>query len=334
MIKLCKQNQENVINRIRSNNFDNVAMSESNLADDIMLSMFDNGILECIKKGIEDKRAKNTVIPFDLILSLSICAKMKSKTSLSDIPFAISDHRVLTKLGYNIVDTNGDLKNELMRESTIRFLLGKYTSDDLFNAYNSCVQNYILPKINATPNIHILDCTNLSVNLKNDHYEGSEVTRDKNGEIARGYKLSTLRGITGDTGVIEEICFGSMKTHDLELSRNMVINTPIFKPGDILIEDRGFLDRELINYLKKERKVDTFVPLKTNMNAYLVAITAAQQEGKWENHPSRNNQKIALVTDLKDYLLSLFNFMITKLKMYIRHLFQTCIYNLTTKKTT
>lgn len=30
----------------------------------------------------------------------------------------------------------------------------------------------------------------------------------------------------------------------------------MFNPGDILIEDRGFLDRDLINYLKSKLKLD------------------------------------------------------------------------------
>lgn len=70
MINLCTQNQKSVINKIKNGNFDNIAMSESNLIDDIILSMYDNGILECLNKGIEDKRAKNIVLPFDLILML------------------------------------------------------------------------------------------------------------------------------------------------------------------------------------------------------------------------------------------------------------------------
>ncbi len=301
MINLCTQNQKSVINKIKNGNLDNIAMSESNLIDDIILSMYDNGILECLNKGIEDKRAKNIVLPFDLILTLSIAAKMKIKTSISDIPFAISSHKVLSKLGYNIIDTNGDLKSELMKESSIRFLLGKYTSEDLFLSYNKCVQNYILPKMNAQPSIHILDCTNLEVNLKNDNYEQSTVAINKDGNIARGYKLGTLRGIVEDTGVIEDICFGDLKTHDLELTRDMIRNSSVFNYGDILIEDRGFIDRDLINYLKTERGVDTYVPLRENMDAYVMAVSTAISEGNWQDHPTRSNQKITLVKDLKEY---------------------------------
>lgn len=301
MIKLCKLNQENVIRQITNGNFDNVALSESNLADDIILSMYNQGILSCLSDALKDKRRINSSLPFDLILSLSIAAKMKVKTSLTDIPYAIQDHRVLAKLGYNIVDTEGNLKEALMRESSLRLLLGKYNSTELFSAYNDTIQNYIMPKIDAQPNIHILDCTDLEVNLDNANYEGAEVTKNKHGDVSRGYKLGTIRGIIDDTGIIEEICFGSLKTHDLALTKDMIMNTKIFKEGDCLIEDRGFLDRELINFLKNERGVDTYVPLKTNMQAYDVAVAFAQADDKWEDHPTRENQKIAFVSNLKEY---------------------------------
>ena len=130
MIKVCKHNQESIIRQITNGTFDNITLSESNLADDIVLSMYEQGILGCLTDNLKDKRRVNSSLPFDLILSLSIAAKMKIKMSLSDIPYAIQDHRVLAKLGYNIVDTEGNLKNALMRESSLRLLLKKYDSKE------------------------------------------------------------------------------------------------------------------------------------------------------------------------------------------------------------
>lgn len=301
MIKICKQNKESVLRKIYTGTFDNVVSSISNLVDDIILSMHKNGILACLSNKLPDKRAHNTTIPFELVMALSVAAKMKTSTSISDVPYAITDHRVLAELGYNIIDTEKDLKTGMMTESSLRFLFGKYEAKELFKSYNEVVQEQIMPKLDYKPNIHILDCTELSVNLDNENYEQSAITTNKYGDVDRGYKLASLRGIINDTGIIEEIEFGAMNIHDLELSRDMLKNTKVFNPGDILIEDRGFLDRGLINYLKNERKVDTYVPLKSNMNAYQIAIQIAQEENKWEPHPSRENQKIAFVPNLKNY---------------------------------
>lgn len=301
MIKLCKENKNILIEKIKANNFDKVVSSQSNLVDDIILTMHKQGILDCLTQAMPDKRKHNTTIPFNLVMALSIAAKMKIKTSLTDIPYAITDHRVLSQLGYNIIDTDRNLKNGMMQESSLRFLFGKYTADDLFKNYNLAVQDYVMPKLDIVPNIHILDCTELSVNFDNENYEGATITTNKYNKPDRGYKLACIRGIVDDTGIIEEICFGGMNVHDLKLSEKMLRTTKIFKPGDILIEDRGFLNRELINYLKIKREIDTYIPLKSNMNAYHIAIQIAEEGNNWEPHPSRKNQKIALVTHLKNY---------------------------------
>lgn len=298
MIKLCKENKESVLRKIYTGDFDNVVSSVSNLVDDIILSMHKNGILSCLANKLPDKRAHNTTIPFELVMALSVAAKMKTNTSITDIPYAITDHRVLSELGYTLVDTDEGLKQGMMTESSLRFLFGKYNAKEFFKAYNEIVQEEIMPKLDYKPNIHILDCTELSVNLDNKNYEGSAVTQNKYGDVDRGYKLASIRGIVEDTGIIEEIEFGAMNIHDLELSRDMLKNTKVFNPGDILIEDRGFLDRDLINYLKTKRNVDTYVPLRSNMNAYQFAIDTAKLEDNWEPHPTRDNQKIALVTNI------------------------------------
>ena len=62
MIKKCKLNQENVIRQITNGLFDNVALSESNLADDIILSMYEHNILSCLSEALKDKRKQNSFL--------------------------------------------------------------------------------------------------------------------------------------------------------------------------------------------------------------------------------------------------------------------------------
>jgi hypothetical protein len=227
---------------------------------------------------------------------LAIAAKLKINTSLTDIPYAIMDTEVLSMLGYSLWDTERSLEKGLMDEGAIRHLLGKYNRSEMINGYNQCVQQHILPKMDMSANVHILDCTELEVELSNANYEESSVVK-MDGQARRGYKLSTLRGITGDTGVIEDIRFGTIKEHDLELSREMILNSPMLKPGDILINDRGFLSRDTMNELKTRREVDTYIPLRKNMVAYSEAVSIAKMENHWHAHPNkkRKNQKIGLV---------------------------------------
>ncbi len=298
MIKVCQQNKQAALNSIKQGKLDLAHLSVSNFVDEIILSMNSKGILGCLE--FEDKRHHNKLIPFKLIMTSAITAKMKVKTSLTDIPYAIQDHRVLAELGYAIIDDEG-LADGFMRESSLRFLLGKYDSNEFIETYNNIVQNNIIPKLNLETNIHILDCTKLEVNTKNNNYENAGVINNGEGGYIRGYKLATLRVITGDVGIIEDIRFGAINIHDLKLSEQMLKTSQVLKQGDILINDRGFLSRDLINYLKTERQVDTYVPLRKNMQAYNIAVQVAQDEDIWIDHPNRKHQKITQVTDLGVY---------------------------------
>lgn len=137
------------------------------------------------------------------------------------------------------------------------------------------------------------------MNLKNENYEGSTVVKI-DGEVFRGYKLGVLRGLLDDSGVVEEVVFGTIKTHDMEQCREMLRQTSCFKEHDILVNDKGFLSREMANYLKTKRKVDTFLPAKENMVLFQEAVKLAVSTGKWHKHPNRKRktQEIQLVTDL------------------------------------
>jgi hypothetical protein len=268
----------------------------------MILKMKNEGILELLENVFPDKRSKNKNIPFHLILALTITAKMKIKTSLTDVPFAITNAETLSEIGWNIWDNERGLNEGLMSEGTIRNFVKKYTVDELITAYNAYIQDEVFVKKGIVPDIHVLDCTKLEVELSNSNYEGSEVIKD-DGEYKRGYKLSSLRGITGDTGILEEIRFGNIKQHDLKLSKKMVLESKMLKPGDILINDRGFISREFMNQLKREREIDSYIPLKSNMEAFEQAVSIANAENNWKAHPNkkRKNQKIAFVGSLGSY---------------------------------
>ena len=308
MLKSCRENRESVIEQVKSGKLDAVELSTTNLVDEILLSMYEHGLIGYLEKGIEDVRAHNTTVPYSVVLTSAIAAKMKVQTSLTDIPCAISDHRLLAKLGYALIDKENGMGKSLMTEGSLRFLIGKYSAEDLIDGYNRTVQEYIMPHMDIVPNIHILDCTDIEVNFWNTNYENSGVAYSKRlvgGEevYARGYKLSTLRGIVEDSGIIEEIRFGPLNTHDLVLSEQMLATTKVFKPGDILVNDRGFLSRYMMNFLKSVRGVDTYIPLRKDMEAYKIAVLVAKENDEWKKHPNKRfqSQKISFVPDLGPY---------------------------------
>nr|OZC19698.1 transposase DDE domain protein [Sporomusa acidovorans DSM 3132] len=264
--------------------------------------MKQKNLLAPLADCLEDKRSSNQKIPFGILLILAVTAKLKLKTSLTDVPFAVTDAELLSELGWNVWDTERDLENGLFSENVMRRLIAKYDSDEFIAFYNRYVQEKLLPELRFQPTIHILDCTKIPVNLDNDNYEKAGIVQI-DGETSRGYKLGALRGLLDDSGAVEEIVLGSIQTNDLELCREMLKNTACLKEQDVLINDRGFLSRDMMNLLKTERCVDTYIPAKKNMILYQEAVSLAKLSGKWSKHPNkkRTTQEIQRVCDLGEF---------------------------------
>lgn len=150
-MRICRENKDAVMTDMLNGQLDSVVSSNTHFVDEILLAMHDNGVLGCLTQGISDKRKDNTTVRLDLILALSVAAKMKTHMSLTDIPHAITDHRLLAKLGFNITDLEGE---GCMSEGTLRAFIKKYTSHELFEDYNKTTR-IIMEQLNISPDIHI-----------------------------------------------------------------------------------------------------------------------------------------------------------------------------------
>ena len=199
MIQICRKDKEKVFEAIRTGKIDAAEMSFPNLIDDIILMMKKRGLTDRLAQALPDKRRDNSHIPFDILLCLAVAAKLKCRTSLTDVPFAVTEAELLAELGWNIWDNERNVNEGLFSESVMRKLLAKYKSGEWVSFYNSYVQEHLMPELNIQPCVHILDCTKVLVNLDNGNYENSSVVKI-DGETMRGYKLGVLRGILDVTG--------------------------------------------------------------------------------------------------------------------------------------
>ena len=200
MLHLCRKDKEKVFGAIRSGKIDAVEISFPNLIDDIILTMKKRSLIDLLPKALPDKRRDNQHIPFGILLCLAVAAKLKRKTSLTDVPFAVTEAELLAELGWNLWDKERDINDGLFSESVMRKLLAKYSSEEWVSFYNHYTQDHLLKRSDIQPSIHILDCTKILVNLDNENYENSSVVKIK-GKTMRGYKLGVLRGILGDSGI-------------------------------------------------------------------------------------------------------------------------------------
>ncbi|GHU13107.1 hypothetical protein FACS1894161_2710 [Spirochaetia bacterium] len=121
------------------------------------------GILDELSHVVKDKRTtgpfledESELIPLILLWTLAITAKMKVKTSMTDIPSAIEDAELLSRLGYNLVRTGEGNTEGLMSEGEYRYVFEKYSTEALVTGYNECVRRHILPKAEISSGIYLL----------------------------------------------------------------------------------------------------------------------------------------------------------------------------------
>ena len=170
-------------------------------------------------------------------------------------------------------------------------------AEQLVAWYNQHVGGAMLhyARLGTGRRMHILDTTRIEVPLETGTYECSGVVKNEDGTLSRGYKLATLRTLLDSAGVLTQVALSAIQVHDMALCRPVLEAAPVLRAGDLLLEDRGFLDGATVSDLKRKRRVDIIIPLKANMLATREAMQLAEMAGPWQTHPSRPDQTIALV---------------------------------------
>jgi hypothetical protein len=286
------------------------------LPDFFLLYAIESGLLDRLADTFPDPRQQQPEISMRLLLAAGIAGHFTGLYALSQSPYALHSPRLLAELGVQVkvmqpgeglslkgtkqpVAFHGDVLRKMLdtldwKESQEQLRPGQR----LIDWYNGQVGTLFCGVIGAQPTLHILDCTDLLVPIKSEKYEGSGVTT-KNEVAERGYKLGTLRSLLDSGAVITGIAWGAIQEHDLPVTSSLIRSSPHLHEGDMLLEDRGFVDGETITYLKRERNVDVTTGLKSDMNLMKAAIVLAEANpGAWKAHPTREKQQIQLITDL------------------------------------
>jgi hypothetical protein len=314
-IQIIKQNPKQVLDALKIGEIERIEFAVEQITDEFMIYGLRGGLIDELSNSFPDPR-KECEITTKQILSASIAGHFQDMYAISQSPYALHSPTLLAELGLNVkvllegegISRRGTKDNAPFNGDVIRKMLGDMTPMELIQWYNRHVGRAYLEQANYEPCIHILDCTKLEVNLDNENYEGSGIVKEKekdfNGKVVeklkRGYKLGSL---LDDGGIITSIAFGAIQVHDLTLCNELLMTSPYLKPGDMVIEDRGFLDGKTISKLKKKRKVDVTIPLRSDMLAYEDSLVTAYHadSGEWEKHPTRENQEIKFI-EHADYM--------------------------------
>ncbi|MDR0656854.1 MAG: hypothetical protein LBG22_11110 [Treponema sp.] len=98
MMRITEENKAAVLEKIKEGRVDGATISGENLIETIIKKILEWGILGELGHIVSDKRASNASIPLPVLWTLAITAKMKVKTSMSDIPYAIEDAALLAQV--------------------------------------------------------------------------------------------------------------------------------------------------------------------------------------------------------------------------------------------
>jgi hypothetical protein len=309
-IQILQQNPKNVLDTLKFGEVDSIEYAVDQITDEFMIYGIRGGLIDELSKSFPDPR-KECEITARQILCSSIAGHFQDMYAISQSPYALHSPMLLAELGLNVkvlvegdgISSRGTRENAPFSGDVIRKMLYDMTPQELLDWYNGHAGRAYLRQADYSPCLHILDCTKLVVNYENEHYEGSGVAANDEGEQDRGYKLGSLRSLLDDGGIITAIAFGGIQIHDLTLCKDILLKSPHLKPGDMAIVDRAYIDGKTISKLKLERKVDILLPLRSDMKAYDDAIVSAyhHDDVPWEDHPSREHQQIKKV-EYVDYM--------------------------------
>lgn len=233
-LQILKQNPSKVLESLKLGIVDSIELAVDQITDEFMICGLRGGLIDKLSKSFPDPRREEEITT-KVILTASMAGHFQDMYAISQSPYALHSPTLLAELGLNVkvlsagegISRRGTKEEAPFSGDVIRKMLYEIAPGELVEWYNKDVGKAYLSLIDYRPTLHILDCTDLEVNLENENYEGSGIVRRKkkvNGkereEVIRGYKLGSLRSLLDDGGIITAIAFGAINVHDLELCRS------------------------------------------------------------------------------------------------------------------
>lgn len=250
---LARKDKEKAIDLLKQGNITDLITYIPQVADEIVVDADKHyKLISVFDETFPNHNTHIDAMPPSVYLTLGTVAKLKHFQSMSSFPLATSNPYLLEHLDFAIYTD----KSGFFDEKNVRVFSKKYPDDSFITHTNTFLET--LYGNNHFRKMHNFsyDCSEIPVCLNNDRYEKSSVVTGKKGEKIRGYKLGILRGqLPHGEGYPCQIVFGSLKTHDLKLSKDALIESAWLKKGDNLNIDRGFIDHELMRALNEKRRI-------------------------------------------------------------------------------
>jgi hypothetical protein len=316
-LRLFSENPEEVLARLRDGYIEYLGAAADQFTDLHALYALRSGLIDECAAAFPDPRW-DPQIPLRVLLTAAVAGALAGAYALSQTGAALHSPAVLAELGYNVVwltpgaglSRRGTNEEALFHFDTLRKLLLRIAAADqasgsppgtsLIRWWNETVGPALLRRAGGGTGAWILDCTKIVVNLANRRYERSEVTKDEDGKVFRGYKLALLSSLIDEGRVIVQVGWDGARPADLTVARPLLGKGLPLERGDTLLHDRGLNDGPTISCLKRDLGVDVVFALKKKDLSYRYAVGQAvvRPDAHWEAHPSRKAQQILLIKNI------------------------------------
>jgi hypothetical protein len=121
------------------------------------------------------------------------------------------------------------------------------------------------------------------------------VVHNEDGTLSRGSTLATLPTFLDNAGGLTHVALAALQGHDMALGRPVLEAAPVWRAGDVLLEDRGCIDGGTFSDVKGARRVEVIIPLSATMVATQEARHRAEMADTWQTPPTRPEQTLARV---------------------------------------
>jgi len=291
--------QKRTLDALEKGEIERVRVSQRLPVDQIVAYGLKDGFLQTGLKTFPDPR-KLWEVPVEVLLFPQVLQRLNDEHSLLLAPYMLNSSELITQLGYNVrvLDEGFNQKNVYPRSApfhgeTLKHLLLSVKAEKLLEWFNRDWLSIWRANAPGRTRQYILDGTRIEVPVHlAKKYQGSGCVENEDGSLSYGYKAVWLQEIIDHKGIIVAMTIVPIQVHDLKAARSLIDGFP-FEEGASLIADRGFIDGEWITHLKRDRKIDLFIPLKHNMEATQAAIAQADHRSLWKAHPTREKQQIA-----------------------------------------
>ena len=301
-IIVYKENKPFVRQALKDGRIDYLDLTEWTFIDNFFAFLISIKFFEWNESSFPTPRERKN-IPIWVLLSCMIQMKLHQTSAFLKLPAILRSGSILTRVGFNIGHKDGgfNYKNKKERKSIIdqdggRKYFKAIEAEELEYWYNGDIVHFIRRHRGFDKRGIFIADASFSVVPDNENYtQAARMPLDEHdniinlkmlGEEARKrikyklcYKLTTLLHLSNAVGdpvyIYGGVHLRPGNESEMKAGEKLVddfVNTVGKGVIKLLIVDRGFLNGKMVTRFKTEHKIDTLIPIRSDMNILKDAI--------------------------------------------------------------